>query len=128
MNYLHIVAILAVAQFFFFGVLVGRARGKYGVKAPAVSGAEGFDRAFRVQMNTLEQLVAFLPALFIAGLHWPNGWLAAIGAVYLIGRLVYWRSYVADPSRRGLGFVLTVLPTFALLGAGLVGALMHPAV
>ncbi|MEP6558340.1 MAG: MAPEG family protein [Burkholderiales bacterium] len=128
MNYLHIVAILAIAQFFFFGVLVGKARGKYGIKAPAVSGHEGFDRAFRVQMNTLEQLVAFLPALFIAGLHWSSGWVAAIGAIYLIGRIVYWRSYVADPAKRGLGFLLTVLPTFALLAAGLVGAVLHPAV
>ncbi len=127
MNYLHIVAILAIAQFFFFGVLVGKARGKYGIKAPAVSGHEGFDRAFRVQMNTLEQLVAFLPALFIAGLHWSSGWVAAIGAIYLIGRIVYWRSYVADPAKRGLGFLLTVLPTFALLAAGLVGAVLHPA-
>ncbi len=127
MNYLHIVAILAIAQFFYFGVLVGQARGKYGIKAPAVSGHEGFDRAFRVQMNTLEQLVAFLPALFIAGLHWSNGWVAAIGVIYLIGRIVYWRSYVADPAKRGLGFLLTVLPTFALLAAGLVGAVLHPA-
>lgn len=127
MNYLHIVAILAVLQFFFFGVLVGQARGKFGVKAPAVTGPEGFERAFRVQMNTLEQLVAFLPALFIAGQHWSNGLVAAIGVVYLIGRLIYWRSYVADPAKRGLGFGLTVLPTFVLLGAGLVGAVMHAA-
>ena len=127
MNYLHIVAILAVLQFFWFGILVGQARGKYGVKAPAVSGHEQFERVFRVQMNTLEQLVAFLPALFIAGWHWSNGWVAAIGLVYLVGRLVYWRSYVGDPARRGLGFLLTVGPTFVLLAAGLVGAVLHPA-
>ena len=128
MNYLHIVAILAVVQFFFFGVLVGRARSEFNVKAPAVSGPEGFERAFRVQMNTLEQLVAFLPALFIAGLHWSSGWIAAIGVVYLIGRFIYWRSYVADPAKRGLGFALTVLPTFVLLAAGLIGAFMHAAI
>lgn len=127
MNYLDIVAVLAVLQFFFFGILVGRARGKYGVKAPAVSGAEGFERAFRVQMNTLEQLVAFLPALFIAGQYWSNGWVAGIGVIYLAGRFIYWRSYVADPAKRGPGFGLTVLPTFVLLGAGLVGAVMHMA-
>lgn len=127
MNFLHIIAVLAIAQFFFFGALVGRARGQYGVKAPATSGHEGFDRMFRVQMNTLEQLVAFLPALFIAGQHWPNGWVAAAGVIYLIGRMVYWRAYVANPSQRSAGFLLTVLPTFALLGAGLVGALLHRA-
>ena len=125
MNDIHIVALLAILQFFFFGILVGRARGKYGVKAPATSGAEGFERAFRVHMNTLEQLVAFLPALFIAGQHWSNGLVASVGVVYLIGRFIYWRSYVADPAKRGLGFGLTVLSTFVLIGAGLVGAVMH---
>ncbi len=127
MDLLHIVAILAIAQFFFFGALVSRARGKYRIAAPAVGGHEGFDRMFRVQMNTLEQLVAFLPALFIAGQHWPNDWIAGAGVVYLIGRIVYWRAYVADPSKRSLGFLLTVLPTSLLLGAGLVGAVRHHA-
>ena len=122
MNYIHIVAILAVLQFFWFGILVGRARGKYGVKAPTVSGHEQFERMFRVQMNTLEQLVAFLPALFIAGQHWSNGLVALIGLVYLGGRFVYWRSYVGDPAKRQLGFMLTVGPTFVLLIAGLIGA------
>ena len=61
MNYVHIVAMLAVLQFLIFAILVGRARGTHGVPAPATSGHEIFDRAFRVQMNTLEQLVAFLP-------------------------------------------------------------------
>ncbi len=127
MNYLHIVALLAVIQFFFFGKLVGRARGKYGVKAPVVIGPEGFERAFRVHMNTLEQLVGFLPALFIAGQHWSNGWVAGVGVIYLVGRLIYWRSYVADPAKRGLGFGLTVLSTFLLVVAGLIGAILHAA-
>ena len=124
MNYVHIIAVLAILQFFYFAILVGRAREKYGVKAPATSGHEGFDRAFRVQMNTLEQLVAFLPALLLASLYWPNWIIAAIGVVYLIGRFEFRRSYVTDPAKRGLGFVLTVLPTFVLLLAVLVGAVL----
>lgn len=123
MNYIHIVAVLAVLQFFFFGILVGRARAKYGIKAPAISGNEHFERAFRVQMNTLEQLAGFLPALFIAGQYWSNGLVAGIGLVYLVGRFVYRHSYVADPSKRAAGFALTVLPTFVLLALGLLGAL-----
>ena len=122
MNYIHIVAVLAVLQFFFFGILVGRARAKYGVKAPATSGSELFERAFRVQMNTLEQLVCFLPALLIAGVYWPNAIVASIGMVYLIGRFLYRQKYIADPNKRGPGFLLTVLPTFILLGASLLGA------
>ncbi|MDI5932831.1 MAPEG family protein [Halomonas kalidii] len=122
MNYVHIVAVLAVLQFFLFGILVGRARAKYGVKAPATSGNEHFERAFRVHMNTLEQLIGFLPALLIAGLYWPNTIIAGIGVIYLVGRFLYRQLYIADPAKRGPGFLLTVIPTFTLLAAALVGA------
>lgn len=125
MDLVHIVALLAVAQFFAFGILVGRARVRYGVKAPAVSGHKNFERAFRVQMNTLEQLAGFLPSLLIASQYWSGGLVAGIGGVYLIGRLVYRQAYVADPSKRQLGFLLTVMPTGTLLVLGLVGAVTH---
>ena len=105
LNYVHIVAVLAILQFLVFGVLVGRARAKYGIRAPAISGNEQFEREFRVQRNTLEQLVAFLPALLLAG------------------RLIYRQSYLADPAKRAIGFVLTVAPTATLLVAVAVGAL-----
>lgn len=122
MNFVNIIAILAILQFFLFGIYVGRARSRYGVAAPATTGNEHFEREFRVQMNTLEQLVCFLPALFIAGTYWPKAIVAGIGVVWLLGRFLYRRSYVADPSKRGLGFLLTVLPTFTLLALGLVGS------
>ena len=127
MNYVHIVAVLAVFQFFFFGILVGRARGKNGVRAPATSGHELFERAFRVHVNTLEQLVGFLPALLIASVYWPNAIVAGIGVVYLIGRFIYQHSYLADPANRGPGFLLTVIPAFALLVAALAGAITRHA-
>lgn len=123
MNFVHIVAVLAIFQFFYFGIMVGRARGKYGVAAPATSGNEHFERAFRVHMNTLEQLVGFLPALLIAGMYWPNAIIAGIGVVYLIGRIVYRYAYMANPARRQVGFVLTVIPTFILLVAAFAGAI-----
>ena len=122
MHYVQIVAILAVLQYILFTVFVGRARVKYGVKAPAVIGHEMFERTWRVQMNTLEQLVAFLPALLLAAQYWPPLLMAAIGAVYLVGRMLYWRSYVRDPASRAIGFGLSILPTFALLLAVVVGA------
>lgn len=115
MNYVDLVAVLAVAQLVFFAVLVGRARGRYGVAAPAVSGHEMFERTYRVQMNTLELMVAFLPALFIAAKYWPQAYVAGAGAVYLIGRFIYWRSYVSAPSSRGVGFALSMIPILALL-------------
>ncbi len=121
MNYVDLVAVLSVLQFIFFGVLVGRARGTYAVKAPAVSGNEMFERTYRVQMNTLELLVAFLPALYIAAKYFPQSYVAGAGALYLVGRMIYWRSYVAAPSSRSLGFALSMLPVLALLIAALAG-------
>ncbi len=52
MAYVDIVTVLAVLQFLVFGFQVGGARGKYGVKAPATTGNEIFERVFRIQQNT----------------------------------------------------------------------------
>ena len=125
MYYVHIIALLAVIQFIVFSMLVGAARGKYGIQAPAMMGNENFERAVRVQMNTLEQLICFLPALLIAAVYWPQGYVAAAGVVYLVGRTLYRQAYVADPAKRGLGFLLTFLPTTLLVLSGLVGAVMR---
>lgn len=124
MQYVYIVALLAVVQYFVFGVLVGKARAQYGVKAPAVTGNEHFERAFRVQMNTLEQLVVFLPSLLIAAQFWSGPLVSGLGAVYLVGRAIYHQAYVADPRRRSLGFILTVLPSIVLMLMGLAGAVL----
>lgn len=123
MNLVHVVALLAVTQFLVFGFLVGRARGKYHIKAPAVSGHELFEREYRVQMNTLEQLICFLPALLIAGQYWSQAFVATMGLVYLIGRVLYRNAYVRDPGSRGPGFALTFVPTVVLVVAGVIGAL-----
>ena len=125
MNYVHIVALLAIVQFIVFSMLVGAARGKYKIAAPAMTGNEHFERAVRVQMNTLEQLVCFLPALLIAAVYWPPIYVAAAGVVYLVGRILYRQAYVNDPAKRGLGFMLTLFPTVLLVLAGLVGAVMR---
>jgi len=127
MPYVHIVALLAVLQFLIFGILVGRARARHGVKAPATSGHPRFERAFRVQMNTLEQLAGFLPCLLIAAAYRNGAVIAAVGAVYLIRRQIYRQAYMADPAKRSLGFILTVLPTAALFVAALAGAVMRAA-
>jgi uncharacterized MAPEG superfamily protein len=121
MVWIDLVCVLAVLQAIFFGVMVGSARGKYGVNAPAVSGHPMFERMYRVQMNTLELLVAFLPALYLASHYWSPQWVAATGAIYLVGRLVYWRAYLRDPASRTLGFGLSAFPVLALLAATLLG-------
>ena len=125
MHYVEIVTALVVLQYLYFIVLVGRARGRYGVKAPAVAGHEGFERAYCVQMNTLELMVALLPSMLIAARFWPAEWVAGIGAVYLIGRFIYWRAYVGNPSSRGLGFGLSMLPVLVLLLMALAGAFLR---
>jgi hypothetical protein len=118
----EVVALLALLQYLVFGGLVARARGRYGVKAPAVTGHEAFERFYRVQMNTLELLVGFLPAIWIAARYWSPVVVSGIGAIYLIGRMLYLRAYVRDPASRELGFTLSLGPVVVLLVAGLVGA------
>ena len=124
MNVVDLVAILALLQFFAFALFVGRAREKYGIKAPAISGNEMFERAFRVQMNTLELLVLFLPALYLGAKYWSPVYVAVAGAVYIVGRIVYWRAYMVAPQTRTLGFALSMGPCLVLLVAALVGVIM----
>lgn len=125
MHYVEIVAMLVVVQYLFFTTLVGRARGQYGVKAPAITGNEGFERVYRVQMNTLELMIALLPSMFVAARFWPAAWVAGVGVIYLIGRFIYWRAYVAAPAARGLGFGLSMLPVLMLLLMALAGAILR---
>jgi hypothetical protein len=124
MHYVELVAILAVLQFISFTALTGRARGQSGLKAPAVTGPEGFERMYRVQMNTLELLIAFLPALLLAARYWSPEFVAGVGVIYLVGRFAYWRAYVQAPAKRGLGFVLSMVPTFTLAVLALIGVVM----
>jgi glutathione S-transferase len=125
MAYVDIVTALALLQFIVFGIQVGRARARYGVKAPAVSGNDQFERYFRVQQNTLETLVVFVPSIFLFGRYLNPLWAAALGVIYLAGRQLYAASYVKDPAKRGAGYALTVLPIFALIIGGLIGAVMQ---
>ena len=120
-----IVIIIAVLEYIAFGFLVGRARGKYGIKAPATAGHEVFDRYFRVQQNTLETLVAFIPGISLFALFVDPNWAAWIGLVYVVGRLIYCRSYVADPAKRGPGFLLSLASIATLLIGGLIGAIRN---
>ena len=124
MPYLAIVTSLALAEYFGISLLVGRARGKYGIKAPATSGHPVFDRTFRVHQNTLEQLVIFLPSLWLFGTFVSAPWGALIGLVFIVGRVVYVQGYVADPEKRGTGFGIGFLANSVLLLGGLIGAIV----
>lgn len=122
MPYVHIVIGIALIEFLYFGFAVAQARGRYNVVAPATTGNEVFERYFRVQMNTLEQLLIFIPSIAIFAHYFSPLLAAAAGAVFLVGRLIYFVTYVKDPKKREAGFILTALPNSFLVVGALVGA------
>ena len=122
MNPVAIVTILALAEYMYIALLVGRARGTYKVPAPATTGDPIFERHFRVQQNTLEQLIVFVPAITIFGSEWP--WVASlVGLGFIVGRFLYLRGYVRDPAQRGIGFGISFLSNIALLVGALIGTI-----
>ena len=84
-----------------------------------------FERHFRVQQNTIEQLLLFLPGIYLYSHYYSPLVAAILGLVYLVGREIYAASYVKAPSTRSLGYALTVLPASILLIGGLIGAVMQ---
>ncbi|HUO80046.1 MAG TPA: MAPEG family protein [Steroidobacteraceae bacterium] len=123
MSLVYIVMGLAMLQYLYFGFAVGGARGRYGIKAPATAGHEVFERYFRVHMNTLELLVVLIPALPLFAWYVSPRWAAGLGAVYLVGRFLYFFEYVKDPAKRSPGFGLSFLPIVVLLLGGIGGAI-----
>ena len=128
-----IVTLLIGLFYFYTTVLVGKMRGKHGIKAPATSGHPEFDRAFRVQLNTLEQMGLFLPFLWVAAFYpIPFPWVAPlVGFVWVIGRFLYMQGYMVDPAKRGRGGVIGGIATlimFIIACWGVVNAILalHP--
>lgn len=124
MEYVAIVTGIALLQAFWFALQVGKQRVSGQVAAPAVSGPPEFDRAFRVHQNTVEQLIIFVPALWMFA-HFVRADIGAgIGLVFVIGRQIYCAAYVADPAKRSAGFSIGALSMMILLLGGMVGAVM----
>lgn len=110
-----LVALLTVLLMFATVFAVGKARGKYKIEAPAVSGHPAFERAYRVQMNTLENAVMFLPVLWIAGHYGYELWAGLAGIIWLIGRTWYAIAYLQDASKRGAGYMVAMVGWAALV-------------
>ena len=117
MELLAIITVLILIQTLFFGFEVGKARGKYNIKAPAVSGDEMFDRHYRIHQNTIEQIIIFIPSLWLFGYFVNNNVAAALGVLFIIGRLVFRNAYLKNPASREIGFMMGFLPmAICLLG------------
>lgn len=113
--YVAIVTLLAVLTYFWMALQVGRARQKCGIQAPAMTGDPVLERTIRAHINTLEWLPIFLPSLWLFALYWSDLWAAAIGLIWIVGRIAYQIGYVRDPSKREAGFLVQALATAVLL-------------
>ena len=118
-----LVTMLAVAFYFFTSTRVARARYKYGVKLPAITGNPDFERVFRVQMNTLEWLPIFLPSLWLFAIYISDVWAAGLGVVWIIGRILFMIGYTQAAERRGPGFAVQAAATI-ILWAGSLGTII----
>jgi uncharacterized membrane protein YecN with MAPEG domain len=118
-----LVTLLAIAFYFFTAINVSRSRTKTGVKVPAMSGHPDFERAFRIQMNTLEWMPIFLPALWLFAIYISDAIAAGIGVVWIIGRIVYFVGYSKAAAKRGMGFAIQSITAMALW-AGALGAVV----
>ena len=113
--YVAIVTLLALLVYFWMGLQVGRARAKCGIAAPAMTGDPVLERTIRAHYNTLEWLPLFLVPLWLFAIYWNDLVAAGLGVVWIVGRILYFRCYVHDASKRELGFIVQVVATLALL-------------
>jgi glutathione S-transferase len=120
-HYTAIVTLLAVGFYFFTGIAVAKARVKFGIKAPATAGHPDFERVFRVQMNTLEWMPLFLPPLWLFALYVSDAGAAAIGVVWVLGRILYYQGYMMAAEKRGTGFGIQALAAGILFAGALAG-------
>ena len=125
MELVAIVTGLAVLQMFAFAFQVGKMRMKHGVAAPASSGHPEFERANRVHANTVEQMVIFLPGLWMFGYYVHDLIAAGLGLLFIVGRFVYRSAYLADPQKRSAGFGIGALAMMVLVIGGMIGAAMN---
>ena len=123
MIWIALVTLVSLLIYAGMGIAVGRARGRYGVAAPAMTGHPVFERMVRVQANTLEWLVLYLPALWLFARYVSVRWAVGLGVVWCIGRILYWVGYARDPAKRGVGFAVQALAALALL-LGATGAVV----
>lgn len=115
--------ILALMVYFATVINVGRARNKYDVKLPATTGNPNFERVLRVQQNTVEQLILFLPALWLFAYYVNPTWAGGLGLVWCVGRIIYALGYYQSVEKRIPGFAIGSLITIILIVGALIGVI-----
>lgn len=110
-----IVTLLSLLVYVWMILRIPGARRRTGIDAPAMTGDPELERHIRVQANTVEWLVIYLPALWLFAIYWNDLVAAALGVVWMIGRIVYALGYAADPKKREVGFIIQALATAALV-------------
>jgi glutathione S-transferase len=122
-HFTALVTCLSILLYSFTGIRVAKARAKFGIKAPAITGNPDFERVFRVQMNTLEWMPIYLPALWLFAIYIGDGIAAAIGLVWIVGRILYMTGYSQAAEKRGTGFAIQGMAAGILL-LGTLGAIV----
>lgn len=125
MDLVALIILIALAQYVYFTLRVGAARAACGVEAPRTSGDERWERLYRVQMNTLEQLIVFVPAMMLFASYTSERWAWLPGVVFILGRQLYAWEYARDPKSRGPGMGITLLANAVLLVGALVGVVLR---
>src|SRR4028118_1044557 len=116
-----LITVSALILYFVVTINVGRARFKHKVSPPQMTGNPDFERVLRVQQNTLEQLILFLPSLWLFSLFISPIWGAGVGTLWMIGRILYAWGYYQAAEKRFIGFGINVLSLLVLLVGSLVG-------
>lgn len=124
MKYSALVILIALLQYLFFTALVGLKRGKHEVQAPQTRGNEHWERLFRVQQNTMEQLVIFIPSMLAFSMYTSARWALLPGVLFIVARQLYYHEYIKDPASRTPGMALTLLSNVVLLAGAVIGLIL----
>lgn len=124
MEYATLIVLLALLQYVLFTVRVGSTRDKYNVSAPACKGDETWERSFRVQQNTMEQLIMLIPATFAFSFYVSSTWVLLPGVLFIVGRFIYSSAYMKEPGKRAPGMIMTLLANAILIIGALIGLLI----
>ena len=124
MKYTALIILIALMQYLVFSGLVGARREKYDVRAPKTVGNETWERLFRIQQNTMEQLIVFVPAMIAFNIYVSARWVLLPGVLFILGRQLYYHEYTTNPASRTPGMALSLLSNAVLLAGALIGLIM----